>query len=166
MAVHWLSLTERVEPGWWRPLEELATRLGADADKPPIDVDDFVYAAWARPDGACYIHIYRNVLTGRYLNVDETGGLWVWVGKSRERPDGYAPAPSCDEALARADLARAELLAARTRRGPRRPGWVPPAVGTSPSPGQTVGDPDAGGDADPAGDAAPSEEVLSEAASA
>lgn len=141
MAVHWINLTETVDPGWWGPLEALAERLAADPEQPPIDLDDYLYVAWARPDSGPYIHVYRNLLTGRYISVDQTGRLWVRVRRTKDDPDGYAPAADVADGLARADLVRAELLAAHTRRGARRPGWAPPgaAPAAAPAPGDHLG---------------------------
>jgi hypothetical protein len=61
-----------------------------------------------------------HVLTGGYVDVDDLGGLWRFVGRG-SGAEGYAQVGSPAEALTRAGLDRAERLALRTRRGPRRP---------------------------------------------
>jgi hypothetical protein len=140
MAAHWITLTDTVPPEWWVPLERLIARVGDDDTLPPIDIDDYLYAAWTHPEKQPYIHLYRNVLTGRYLNVDDQGHLWVFAGRSKECPEGYRRAASLEEAIGRADLVRAEQLAAHTHRGARRPGWIPP--GTVPPAEETSGTPE------------------------
>jgi len=117
MSGYWLTLHDSVDPSWWRPLERLAAQLKDRSDLPPLDPDDYVYCARI-PLGANLpvMHVYRNVLTQRYLNIDELAFTWRYVGHG----SGYALCELSD-AIRRADLERADLLAGRTRRGFRRP---------------------------------------------
>jgi len=123
----------------WTTLDELAARLGADPGLPPVDPDDFLYAATVTRAGLEDLHVFRHVLTGAYLDVDDAGTLWRFVGRG-SGVDGYVVVDDPAEALRRAGLERAERLALRTRRGPRRPdrgGWLT----LTPDPGTDAPDP-------------------------
>ena len=134
MAAHWLSLDEPVDPSWWRPLELLAAEAAGVPGLPPVDPDDFLYVAWVERDHLPRLHVYRNLLSCRHLNVDALGQVWRYVRRTRDGAEDYARLEGMADALAQAELDRADRLAVRTRRGPR-------------SLGATVGHgPDASGD--------------------
>jgi hypothetical protein len=122
MAGQWLTLNDVADPTWWGPLERLAGQAAAREDLPPVDPDDFLYCARVERPELPVLHVYRHVLTHRFLNVDEVGTLWRYVGPG---PTGaaarYAVVEDLAEGLALTDLARAQLLAGRTRRGRRVP---------------------------------------------
>ena len=120
MTAYWLKFGDAAPLGGWAPLEALATRTSVERTLPPVDPDDFTYAARIQRVGLPDLHVYRHVLTGGYLDVDELGGLWRYVGR-KAGVEGYAQVASVEEALIRAGLDRAERIALRTRRGPRRP---------------------------------------------
>jgi hypothetical protein len=135
MPALWMKLGDVAPAAAWTTLDELAARLGADPDLPPLDPDDFLYAATVARPGLADLHVFRHVLTGGYLDVDDDGALWRFVGRG-SGVDGYLTVDDPAEALRRAGLERAERLALRTRRGPRRPdrfGW-PPATGPAEAP--------------------------------
>jgi len=130
MTAYWLKLGDAPPAAAWAPLEALAVRSAADPALPPVEPDDFLYAARVERAGLPDLHVYRHMLTGGYLDVDDLGGLWRFVGRS-SGADGYAQVGTLADALARAGLDRAERVALRTRRGPRRPGppGAPSATG-------------------------------------
>jgi hypothetical protein len=120
MTAYWLKLGDVPPAAAWVPLEALAATTAADPALPFVDPDDFLYAARVERAGLPDLHVFRHVLTGGYLDVDDLGGLWRFVGRG-SGADGYAQVGGLAEALVRAGLDRAERLALRTRRGPRRP---------------------------------------------
>jgi hypothetical protein len=120
MSAYWLKLGDVPPAAAWVPLEALAAHTAADPALPFVDPDDFLYAARVERAGLPDLHVFRHVLTGGYLGVDDLGGLWRFIGRG-SGAEGYAEVDSLAEALARAGLDRAERLALRTRRGPRRP---------------------------------------------
>jgi hypothetical protein len=121
MTAYWLKLGDASPPHAWPTLEALAARAADDPALPPVVPDDFLYAARVQRPGLPELHVFRHVLTGGYLGVDDLGGLWRFVGRGAGA-EGYAQVGSLAEALTRAGLERAERLALRTRQGPRRPG--------------------------------------------
>jgi hypothetical protein len=120
MTAYWLKLGDVPPAAAWPPLEALAVRSAADPALPFVDPDDFLYAARVERAGLPELHVFRHVLTGGYLGVDDLGGLWRFIGRG-SGAEGYTQVGSLAEALSRAGLDRAERLALRTRRGPRRP---------------------------------------------
>lgn len=126
MTAYWLKLGDVPPASAWAPLEALTARSAADPALPYVDPDDFLYAARVQRAGLPDLHVFRHVLTGGYLDVDDLGGLWRFVGRG-SGTEGYAQVSDPAEALSRAGLDRAERLALRTRRGPRDPDgpWVP-----------------------------------------
>ncbi len=124
IAANWLKINDPVDPSWWRPLEELAVKVAGCPGLPPVDPDDFLYAARIELENAPVLHVYRHVLTRRNLYVDEGGGIWRYVGR-RGGADRYLPVQRLLDALLAAELDRAEQLAHRTRRGPRARPAVP-----------------------------------------
>ena len=118
MTAYWLRLGDVPPAAAWAPLEALAARSAADPALPFVDPDDFLYAARVERAGLPDLHVFRHVLTGGYLDVDDLGGLWRFVGRG-SGAEGYAQVSGPAEALTRAGLDRAERLALRTRRGPR-----------------------------------------------
>ena len=120
MTAYWLKLGDTPPPGAWAPLEALAARSALDPALPPVDPDDFLYAARVERAGLPDLHVFRHVLSGGYLDIDDLGGLWRFVGR-RSGAEGYAQVGTLGEALTRAGLDRAERIALRSRRGPRRP---------------------------------------------
>jgi hypothetical protein len=124
MTAYWLKLGDVAPPRAWPTLDALADRVADDPALPPVITDDFLYAARVARPGLPDLHVFRHVLTGGYLDVDDLGGLWRFVGRGAGA-EGYAQVPTVAEALSRAGLERAERLAMRTRRGPRRPDLLP-----------------------------------------
>jgi len=129
MAAQWLDLDDSVDPAWWRPLEALARLTAADPALPAVDPDQFLYLGQVQRTGCTPLHVYRNVFTRRFVNVDEDGQLWRYTNSDRAGIDRYAPIATA-EALERADLDRGNRLAGHTRAGaptgrPRGPGATP-----------------------------------------
>ena len=120
MTAYWLKLGDVAPPRAWAALEALAERTAGDPDLPPLVPDDFLYAARVVWSGLPDLHVLRHVLTAGYLAVDDLGGVWRFVGRGAG-VDGYAPVATTADAFRRAGLDRAERLALRTLRGPRRP---------------------------------------------
>ncbi len=114
MSGYWLTLRDAVDPRWFSALERLAESLAADGRLPRIDPDDFMYAARVTREELPVLHVYRNAFTRKCLNVDEGLRLWRFVGGSEL--EGYRLIEKPAEALDRAEIARANLLAAHTRR--------------------------------------------------
>jgi|SRR5579871_5714783 len=143
MTTHWSKLGDAAPADVWALLEALALWAAADPALPPVEPDDFLYVARVERVGMPDLHVFKHVLSAGRIEVDDVGQLWRFAGRS-SGAESYAPVDSLAEALARAGLARAEQLAARTRRGPRRPGWSPPPAdepeGGGPPPGQAGGD--------------------------
>jgi hypothetical protein len=125
MTIHWSKLGDAAPHEVWALLEALAAWAAADPVLPPVDPDDFLYAARVERVGQPDLHLFKHVLTGGRLEVDDQGQLWRYAGR-QSGADAYTPVESLEDALVRADLSRAERLALRTRRGARRPGWAPP----------------------------------------
>ena len=140
MTTHWSKLGDTAPADVWALLEALALWAASDAALPPVEPDDFLYVARVERVGMPDLHVFKHVLSGGRIEVDDLGQLWRYAGRS-SGAESYAPVDSLAEALDRAELARAEQLAARTRRGPRRPGWSPPPVD------QPVGDDEPGQEA-------------------
>ena len=139
MPAHWFTLHESTDASAWRPLERLAAQAAARPGLPPVDPDDFLYCARITRANLPVLHVYRHVLTHRYLNVDEGGLVWRYIGPGPKGEDPrYAFIEDLAEALAMTELTRAELLAGRTRRGRRAPappapfGVTGPVAGTGP----------------------------------
>jgi len=124
MPAIWMKLGDVAPATAWTTLDALADRLGSDPGLPPLEPDDFLYAATVPREGLADLHVFRHVLTGGYLDVDGTGALWRFAGRGAGL-DGYVRVDDPAEALRRAGLERAERLALRTRRGPRRPDRFP-----------------------------------------
>ncbi len=138
MTTHWSKLGDAAPADVWALLEALALWAAADPALPPVEPDDFLYVARVERVGMADLHVFKHVLSGGRIEVDDLGQLWRYAGRSAGA-ECYAPVDSLAEALDRADLARAEQLAARTRGGPRRPGWSPPpraGAGGDGGPGQ------------------------------
>jgi hypothetical protein len=119
MTAYWLKLGDAAPPSAWATLQALSDRVADDPTLPPVVPDDFLYAARVERAGLPDLHVFRHVLTGGYLDVDDLGGLWRFVGRG-SGAEGYAQVATLADALTRAGLERAERLALRTRRGPRR----------------------------------------------
>jgi hypothetical protein len=119
MAAHWLSFDDPVDPSWWRPLELVAADAATVPGLPPVDPDDFIYVAWVERKDHPRLHVYRNLLSGRHLNIDAAGQVWRYVRRTRDGGEQYARLDGIAEALEQAELDRAARMAARTRRGPR-----------------------------------------------
>jgi hypothetical protein len=119
MAAHWLSFDDPVDPSWWRPLELVAAAATAVPGLPPVDLDDFIYVAWVERQSHPRLHVYRNLLSGRHLNIDAAGQVWRYVRRTRDSGEQYALLDGLAEALDQAELDRAARMAARTRRGRR-----------------------------------------------
>jgi len=133
MPAHWLTLHESPDLSAWRPLERLAAQAAARPGLPPVDPDDFLYCARITRAELPVLHVYRHVLTHRYLNVDEAGVVWRYIGPGPKGEDPrYAFVEDLADALAMTELTRAEHLAGRTRRGRRAP--APPAPSEVPGP--------------------------------
>jgi hypothetical protein len=116
MNAHWLTLDEHPDPADWLPLERLARVAAGSPGVPPIDPDDFLYCARIEREGRPVLHVYKHMLTGRYLNVDETVRAWRYAGREKignESVARYEPIASIAEAAERADLARSARLAHR-----------------------------------------------------
>jgi hypothetical protein len=142
MTIYWSKLGDAAPPDAWALLEALAAWADADPALPPVEPDDFLYAARVERVGQPDLHVFRHVLTRGRIEVDDDGHLWQFAGR-RSGADAYMPVDSLGDALRRAELARAEQLALRTRRGARRPGWAPPPApdeGPGDAGGQGVGD--------------------------
>jgi len=135
MTIRWLALGEATDASCWRPLEQFAAIVADRADLPPVEPDDFLYCAVATRDDLPTLHVYRHLITQKYLSIDASGGLWRYVGAASAKTARFTEIGGVAEALDRAELGRGEVLAARTRRGRRKPGWVPPARADRPEPG-------------------------------
>jgi len=120
MTAYWLKLGDVAPPRAWAALQTLAERISGDPALPPLVPDDFLYAARVVRSGLPDLHVFRHVLTGGYVDVDDLGGVWRFVGRGAGA-EGYAQVATIADALTRAGLDRAERLALRTLRGPRRP---------------------------------------------
>jgi len=120
MTTYWSKLGDAAPPEVWALLEALALWADADPALPPVEPDDFLYVARVERVGQPDLHAFKHVLTGGRIEVDDLGQLWRFAGR-RSGAEGYLPVESLGDALERAELARAEQLARRTRRGPRRP---------------------------------------------
>ncbi|HVM66115.1 MAG TPA: hypothetical protein VMU14_14710 [Acidimicrobiales bacterium] len=125
MTIYWSKLGDAAPPEVWGLLEALAAWAADDPALPPVEPDDFLYAARVERVGQPDLHVFTHILTRGRIEVDDHGQLWQFAGR-RSGADAYTPVASLGDALHRAELARAERLALRTRRGPRRPGWAPP----------------------------------------
>jgi hypothetical protein len=121
MATYWSKLGDAVPPEVWALLEALALWADADPALPPVEPDDFLYVARVTRVGLPDLHVFKHVLTGGRIEVDDLGHVWRYAGRA-SGAEVYLPVDSLADALARAGLERAERLALRTRRGPRRPG--------------------------------------------
>jgi len=119
MAAHWLSFDDPVDPSWWRPLERVAAEAAEIPGLPPVEPDDFIYVAWVEREDHPRLHVYRNLLSGRHLNIDTMGQVWRYVRRTRDGGEQYALLDGIAQGLDQAELDRAERMAARTRRGPR-----------------------------------------------
>ncbi|HZQ57849.1 MAG TPA: hypothetical protein VFA84_07435 [Acidimicrobiales bacterium] len=153
MTTHWSKLGDAAPAAAWALLEALALWAEADPALPPVDPDDFLYVARVERVGLPDLHVFKHVLSGGRIEVDDAGELWRYAGRV-SGAEAYMPVDSLADALRRAELGRGEQLAARTRRGPRRPGWQPPPVPVADEAGvQEPGAGDAGdGDAGAGGD--------------
>ena len=100
MTAYWLRLGDAAPPHAWPALEALAARAADDPALPPVVPDDFLYAARVQRAGLPDLHVFRHVLTGGYLGVDDLGGLWRFVGRGAGA-DGYAQVAGLAEALTR-----------------------------------------------------------------
>jgi hypothetical protein len=123
MATYWSKLGDAVPPEVWALLEALALWADADPALPPVEPDDFLYVARVTRVGQPDLHVFKHVLTSGRIEVDDLGHLWRYAGRA-SGAEVYLPVDSLADALARAELERAERLALRTRRGPRRPGGI------------------------------------------
>ncbi len=121
MTTYWSKLGDAAPREAWALLEALAMWAAADPALPPIDPDDFLYVARVERVGHPDLHVFKHVLTAGRVQVDDMGQLWRFAGRAAGA-EGYLPVDSLAEALDRAELTRAEQLALRTRRGPRRLG--------------------------------------------
>ena len=119
MTTYWSKLGDAAPPGVWALLEALALWAGDDPALPPVDPDDFLYVARVERVGMPDLHVFKHVLTGGRIEVDDLGQLWRYAGR-QSGAESYLPVDSLAEALERAELGRAEQLAPRTRRGVRR----------------------------------------------
>jgi hypothetical protein len=119
MTTYWSKLDDVAPPEVWALLEALALWAAADPALPPVEPDDFLYAARVERVGMPDLHVFKHVLTGGRIEVDDLGQLWRYAGRV-SGTGAYAPVESLAVALDRAELGRAERLALRTRRGARR----------------------------------------------
>jgi hypothetical protein len=146
MTTYWSKLGEAAPAEVWALLDALALWAADDPALPPVEPDDFLYVARVERVGQPDLHVFKHVLTGGRVEVDDLGQLWRFAGR-QSGAEGYMPVDSLADALERAELARAERLALRTRRGARRPGWAPPpAAPSGGGAGDGVGDGAGGGD--------------------
>ncbi|GAC1376638.1 MAG: hypothetical protein NVS3B21_34310 [Acidimicrobiales bacterium] len=134
MSAYWLTLTDAVDPDWWKPLVDLAGAVEGTG-LPAVDPDDFAYAARLDRKGLATVHIYRNLHTRKCLNIDEAGGLWRYVGAGGGI-EGYTQVPDAAEALERAEVARGNLLAAHTRTK-CEDAWLTATVGAGKAPARS-----------------------------
>jgi hypothetical protein len=125
MTTYWSKLGDVAPTEVWALLDALALWAATDPALPPVDPDDFLYVARVERVGQADLHVFKHVLTAGRVEVDDLGQLWRYMGRAGGA-EGYMPVDSLADALDRAELGRAEQLARRTRRGPRRPGWSAP----------------------------------------
>ena len=137
MATYWSKLGDAAPPEVWALLEALALWAAADPALPPVDPDDFLYVARVERVGMPDLHVFKHVLTNGRIEVDDLGQLWRYAGR-QSGAESYVPVDSLADALDRAELARAEQLAPRTRRGARRPAASPQGAGDGDSRARTA----------------------------
>ena len=71
----------------WAPLRRLAQRLTTYPDLPAIRPDDFMWMGELAPlDGGPAMHLYKHVVTRRYLNLDTDLRTYVYVDGDHNRP--------------------------------------------------------------------------------
>lgn len=63
----------------WRPLEQVARACRDHPALPDLDPDDFMYMGRIVHPTQRPIHLYKHVLTRRYLNLDPAGHAWAFT---------------------------------------------------------------------------------------
>jgi hypothetical protein len=112
MPVHYRYFYKHVDEPCWGPLERVAELTIVSPDLPVIDPGHFMYMARLESAGQSDLNLYKQYYTRYYLNLDDAGHAYVFVGTFR-LPKGkrhlfdaglYAPLPDLLTALGRLDL--------------------------------------------------------------
>jgi hypothetical protein len=102
----------------WAPLERLATLLEGRADISPPEVESYMYMGVVVGNHEpVTIHLYKNVLTRHYLNVDDAGHAYVYRGALADDFDEVLYEPLTDLAAA-IEHAQGEAVWMRSGRWP------------------------------------------------
>jgi hypothetical protein len=92
----------------WEPLERLAERGRAAADRPTVAVEDYMYMQCLEGPDGLRIHCYKHWWSRRYLNLDDHGNPWAYLPEPWAPLDfeavAYRRIATIDEALADLDL--------------------------------------------------------------
>lgn len=101
----------------WRSLEQVCALSVSNARLPTLDAYDFMYMMRVRSDAGVDIHLYKHIMTRRYLNLDDQGHAYRYVGPRGDGPDWpcwYESVPSLAAAVRRVlDVPRRRRSVAR-----------------------------------------------------
>lgn len=110
--MHHRYFYKHVDHPCWGPLEQVAELTIVSPDLPVIDPGHFMYMARLEGPGRPDLNLYKHYYTRCYLNLDDAGHAYVYVGPGRRRKGAppfsdaglYAPSPDLLTALERLDL--------------------------------------------------------------
>jgi hypothetical protein len=96
----------------WGPLERVAELTIVSPDLPIIDPGHFMYIARLESPGHPDLNLYKHYYTRHYLNLDDAGHAYAFVGPGRRRKGApplsdaglYEPWPDLLTALLHLDL--------------------------------------------------------------
>jgi hypothetical protein len=81
---------KHVDGPCWGPLEQVAELTIVSPDLPVIDPAHFMYTARLEAAGRPDLNLYKHFYTRCYLNLDDVGHAYVFIGPAR-RPKGAPP---------------------------------------------------------------------------
>ena len=110
--MHHRYVYKHVDEPCWGPLQQVAELTIVSPDLPVIDPGHFMYMARLESGGQPDLNLYKHYYTRCYLNLDDAGHAYAYLGPSRRtkgrRPFDdaglYEPLPDLVTALERLDL--------------------------------------------------------------
>jgi hypothetical protein len=110
--MHHRYFYKHVDGPCWGPLERVAELTIVSPDLPVIDPGHFMYMARLESAGQPDLNLYKHYYTRYYLNLDDTGHAYAFIGPGRRRKGApplsdaglYEPLPDLLTALERLDL--------------------------------------------------------------
>jgi hypothetical protein len=76
-------MAEDVEEPEWGPLQRVADVWNGAGHRPAIVVADFMYMWRFESPKRSTIHLYKHILSRRYLNLDDAGHAFRFMGESK-----------------------------------------------------------------------------------